>query len=379
MKSPIRHCLRFLTAVFLWAAGEIAISPTSLAQNIPLESWDEPVFSNTFQPETIDRVSRIHSLSISKKNRVLSPFPINFINSDQTQDFSPQLQKKVVTLKPFCFEFRSVCADSSPRIIPKYELTSDPQSGVLLSDEGLQEEISEPAGKPPSLRLVTVQESQADPSISVAMPFASGLNFGSIGIGAGWQSRTRYTNLADGGLGIGIGLGNSEKFVGFDVVASILDVSDFARRGSLSFKLHRSLSDDFAVAVGVQNAIIWGFTDAGTSVYGVATKTFNLQESVEEPFSLLVVSAGIGGGQFRSESDIYSEIESVGVFGSAALRVVEPVNAIAEWTGQDLTLGLSYAPFRNIPIVVTGAVTDLTGNAGDGSRFLLRVGYSFSF
>ncbi|MBD2041052.1 hypothetical protein [Microcoleus sp. FACHB-672] len=250
---------------------------------------------------------------------------------------------------------------------------------MLLSNEGLQEELPEPAGKPPSLRLVTVQESQADPSISVAMPFASGLNFGSIGIGAGWQSRTRYTNLADGGLGIGIGLGNSQKFVGFDVVASILDVSDFARRGSLSFKIHRALSEDLSVAFGVQNAIIWGFTDAGTSVYGVATKTFNLQESVEEPFSLLVISAGIGSGQFRSESDIYSEIESVGVFGSAALRVVEPVNAIAEWTGQDLTLGLSYAPFRNIPIVLTGAVTDITGNAGDGSRFLLRVGYSFSF
>ncbi|MBW4683309.1 MAG: hypothetical protein KME19_24960 [Microcoleus vaginatus WJT46-NPBG5] len=379
MKSPIRHTLRFLTAIFLCAASEMAIASTSLAQNFAPEFRDDSVLSDNFQPKRVDRFDEIHSLPISKKNRALSHFRVDKLKTDNPQDSYPGIQKKIITLNPFCIKLRGVCDSNSASGFPQDQSATHDQSSVLLSDEGLQQEIPEPAGKPPSLRLVTVEESQADPSISVAMPFASGLNFGSIGIGAGWQSRTRYTNLADGGLGIGIGLGNSQKFVGFDVVASILDVSDFARRGSLSFKIHRTLSDDFAVAVGVQNAIIWGFTDAGTSVYGVATKTFNLQESVEEPFSLLVISAGIGGGQFRSESDIYSEIDSVGVFGSTALRVVEPVNVIAEWTGQDLTLGLSYAPFQHLPIVVTGAVTDFTGNAGDGSRFLLRVGYSFSF
>lgn len=235
----------------------------------------------------------------------------------------------------------------------------------------------EPAGQPPSLRLVPAPNYQASPNISVGVPFAYGLSWGSGGIGLGWQERTRYTKQPDGGVGMGIGLGNPDKSVGFDVGVSILDVSDFARRGSLSFKINRALSDDLAVAVGVQNAIVWGSTDGGTSAYAAVTQTFHLRESPDKLFSSLTVNAGIGGGQFRSESDIKNNIESVGVFGSVALRVAEPVSAIAEWTGQDLTLGLSCVPFRDRPLTVTGALTDLTGTAGDGSRFLLKLGYSF--
>lgn len=240
-------------------------------------------------------------------------------------------------------------------------------------------EIAAPAGKSPSFRLVPETDYQAPPSISVGVPFAYGLSLGSVGIGLGLQERTRYTTAADGGMGISIGLGNPQKIVGFDVGVSIFDLSDFASRGSISFKLHRAIANDLEVAVGWQNAIVWGSTDAGTSFYGVLTKTFRLRDSVNKPFSLLVVSAGMGSGQFRSESDIYSDIESVGVFGSAALRVAKPLNAIAEWTGQDMTLGLSWVPFPKTPLVLTGGVTDLTGNAGDGSRLIFRVGYILSF
>ena len=67
------------------------------------------------------------------------------------------------------------------------------------------------------------------------------------------------------------------------------------------------------------------------------------------------------------------------VFGSVGLRVVEPVSVIADWTGQDLTLGTSIAPFRNFPLVITPAVADVTGNAGDGARFILGVGFGYSF
>jgi hypothetical protein len=61
------------------------------------------------------------------------------------------------------------------------------------------------------------------------------------------------------------------------------------------------------------------------------------------------------------------------------LRVAEPVNLIAEWTGQDLNLGVSIVPFREIPLVITPALADVTNNAGDGARFVLGIGYGFSF
>ncbi len=70
---------------------------------------------------------------------------------------------------------------------------------------------------------------------------------------------------------------------------------------------------------------------------------------------------------------------SVNVFGSVGLRVAETVSLIADWTGQDLTIGASIAPFRNLPLVITPAVADITDNAGDGARFILGVGYNFRF
>ena len=67
------------------------------------------------------------------------------------------------------------------------------------------------------------------------------------------------------------------------------------------------------------------------------------------------------------------------MFGSVALRVAQPISLIADWTGQDLTIGTSIAPFRNIPFVITPAVSDITGNAGDGARFILGFGFGYSF
>jgi len=222
--------------------------------------------------------------------------------------------------------------------------------------------------------------SQRAPSIAIGTPSAYGKSWGSASIGLSLQSRTRFTNTGDGGLGIGFGLGDPKETVGLDVGVNVLDlIGDTGQDGSMSFKLHRRLSEDLAVAVGVNNAITWGETDGGSSVYAVASKMFRLTESVQAPFSRLYVSAGLGGGQYRSEADIDNDVDSVGLFGSVAVQVVPQMNAIAEWTGQDLTVGISVVPFGNLPLVITPAVTDITGNAGDGSRFILGIGYGFSF
>ena len=61
------------------------------------------------------------------------------------------------------------------------------------------------------------------------------------------------------------------------------------------------------------------------------------------------------------------------------LRAIDRVSLIADWTGQDLNLGASIVPFRNLPLVITPAVADVTGNAGDGARFILGVGYAISY
>ena len=220
----------------------------------------------------------------------------------------------------------------------------------------------------------------ASPTATISIPSAHGQTWGKIGVGIGLQSRTRNTRTADGGLGIGIGLGRPQTGVGVDVGVNILDLlGDTARDGSISIKIHRQLPDNWAIAVGVNNIVEWGNTDGGSSVYGVASKRFDLREDAASPFSRLYASVGIGGGQFRSETDVLEGNDSVGVFGGVAVRVNGRVNAIAEWTGQDLTLGASVVPFPQIPLILNPAITDVTGTAGDGTRFILGIGYVIPF
>lgn len=223
------------------------------------------------------------------------------------------------------------------------------------------------------------QPYRASPSITIINPSAYGASWRSLGVGIGFQERARFTNESDGVIGLGFGLGNSQKNVGVQLGISLVDVSSPFQDGAINLKLHRRLPQDFAVALGVQGLTTWGDTDGGSSVYGVTTKRFMLRQDRTKPFSELYTSLGLGGGQFRSESDIDNGNETVGVFGSVALKIIQPVGLVTEWTGQDLTIGVPLVFFQNLPLVVVPAVTDLTGTAGDGTRFVIGAGYSFSF
>ncbi|TRU04021.1 MAG: hypothetical protein EWV60_21425 [Microcystis sp. Msp_OC_L_20101000_S702] len=232
----------------------------------------------------------------------------------------------------------------------------------------------------PKTLSVKLAEFVVAPSASISIPIGFGANFGQIFGGFAFQSRTRFTNQADGGLALGVGLGEPQKIVGLDVTMAILSLfGDNAGRGSFSFKIHRSLPEGFAVALGFENAINWGGTDAGSSIYGVVSKFFQFTETTKEPFSQLTLSLGVGGGRFRSEGAIEDGVNSLGVFASAGLRIVEPVSAIVEWSGQDLNAGISLIPFQNIPLTVNLAGADLTGNAGNGARFVMSIGYNYFF
>ncbi len=224
----------------------------------------------------------------------------------------------------------------------------------------------------------------SSPGTSFDVPTAFGASLGDVGIGVGFQSRTRFTQTTDGGGGVVFGLGDPYNAVGFDVGIGLNDLGingngSFGSRGSFFFKLHRVLPEDFRIAVAVENALIWGGSDTDTSVYGVVSKTFRLKESRFEPFSRLYLNVGVGSGRFRTEDQVFNDTGSVGVFGSVAVRVIDQMNVFTEWTGQDLDVGLSIAPFPDIPIVITPAAIDITGSAGDGVRFGLGISYGFRF
>ncbi|WP_204105083.1 MULTISPECIES: hypothetical protein [Spirulina sp. CCY15215] len=217
------------------------------------------------------------------------------------------------------------------------------------------------------------------PSITVVTPSAYGASWGNAAIGVGLQSRTRFSDRADGILGVKVGLGDARETIGAEISLTLVDLDSLFSDGAISFKIHRQLPDNFNIAVGVQGATNFGLTDGGSSMYGVVTRRFLLSENPQDPFSQFYLSVGVGGGQFRSEDDVINGVNSVGIFGSASVRVTEWSSAIAEWTGQDLTVGFSFVPFADIPLVIVPAITDITGTAGDGTRFLFSAGYSFQF
>ena len=229
------------------------------------------------------------------------------------------------------------------------------------------------------LRLPPRRFYRSSPGVTIITPSGYGAGWGSAGIGIGIQERVRFIDESDGVIGLGFGLGNPQKNIGLQIGITLVDLSDIFRDGTVNLKLHRRFSNDLSVAVGIQGFSTFGDTDGGSSGYAGFTRRFALKDNVTRPLSELYISLGIGGGQFRTESDINNGVESLGVFGSVAVRIIEPLNFITEWTGQDLTIGVSFVPFRNLPLVVIPAITDITGTAGDGARFIFGVGYSFSF
>ena len=220
---------------------------------------------------------------------------------------------------------------------------------------------------------------RTSPSITIINPSGYGASWGNAGIGFGFQERVRFVDRSDGVIGLGFGLGNARKNIGAQIGISLVDVSEPFSDGAINLKLHRRLPEDFSVAIGVQGLTTWGDTDGGSSVYGVVTKRFKLRQDRSKPFSEIYTTVGLGGGQFRSEFDINNGNETVGVFGSLAIKALPSVGLVTEWTGQDLTIGVPLVLFRNLPVVIVPAVTDVTGSAGDGARFVFGFGYTFSF
>jgi hypothetical protein len=222
---------------------------------------------------------------------------------------------------------------------------------------------------------------QGSPGITIAIPSGFGPDQNTVFTSLSYQTRTRFSNEDDGALGIGFGFGNSRKNLGVGVsyTAASFGGSRDAGAGGFNLKLHRQFAGDWAVALGYDGLInVGGDNDFEDSIYGVVTKVVRTREDVNTAFSRMAVSLGIGSGAFRSENDIAEGNDAVNVFGGLALRVAQPVSFIAEWTGQDLGLGLSITPFRKSSFVITPAVRDVTG-AGDGARFVLGTGFSFKF
>jgi hypothetical protein len=267
---------------------------------------------------------------------------------------------------------KTVSSQQNPIVVAQGKPTA---TKPCLEVEGLQSQLRAVQD------IKDVGEFQASPALSIVIPTGFGADNNTGFISATYQNRTRYSDVSDGSLGVGVGLGDARKSVGVEVsyaIASFGGSRDFGS-GGFNVKVHRPLPNDFAVAAGWNGVLnLGGRNDFEQSLYGAVTKVFRTRDEINLPFSRVAVTAGIGNGQFRSEDAVAKGENNINVFGNVAVRVAEPVSLIAEWSGQDLGVGLSVAPFKNIPLVITPAVRDIIG-AGNGPRFVLGSGFAFKF
>lgn len=233
--------------------------------------------------------------------------------------------------------------------------------------------------------------SRLSPAFTISNPNGYGADNFTAFISASYQRRTRFTRTSDGELGLGIGLGNAVKAVGVELAYTFNTFGSTGEFGSgaFSIKVHRRIAEDMSVAVGWNQfaKVLIGDSPSFTndfpenSYYAVFTKVFNTQKYIDAPFSRVAVTAGVGSGQFLNFDQITEAVindeapTGLGIFGSIGIRILRPISFIMEWSGQDLGIGLSIVPFKNIPVVITPAIRDISG-AGDGARFIMGTGIS---
>jgi hypothetical protein len=219
------------------------------------------------------------------------------------------------------------------------------------------------------------------PGMAIATPIGFGADNNRFYLSSSSQLPERYSGEFDPALGVGVGLFNSRKAVGVELSYTFTSFGAQSRgfgTGGYNVKVHRQFPGDLGVAVGWNGFATNGpVVDFKNTVYGVVTKIIRTQESLDKPFSRVALSVGVGNGQFRSEDDIARNVDKINPFGSIAVRVIRPVSAVVEWTGQDLAAGLSIVPFRNSGFVITPSVRDITGTQSS-PRFVLGAGFSFN-
>lgn len=220
---------------------------------------------------------------------------------------------------------------------------------------------------------IGAETGRAQPGVTASSPLGFGPSAGNYFVGLGYQGSTRGGGDPDGSVSVGAGFGNAKK-LGLELVVNSASTfrSGFGQRMYGSAKAHRVLGNGMGLGVGIEGLSLTGDAAADPSVYAAIS---NVTEVAGKSVTL---NGGIGTSRFAPEAAAGEEQSGVGIFASAAIRLMPTMSMIADYAGQDLALGLSFAPFRSLPVTISPALVDVLGAAGDGMRMTLGVGMSFT-
>lgn len=220
---------------------------------------------------------------------------------------------------------------------------------------------------------------------SFGSPIAFGADWGAVGAGVYGQTLPDELDANDdfdGSAALVFGLGDADKYVGLEtavISSSLTDSSGsgdgFGEAGGLAFKLHTNVPGGAAVAIGVIGTGRWGVAEDTneSSVFANATKVFSIDTGTRK--HALVANLGVGDGAFTSSFND----DGVNVFGSLAFYITRQFSIIADHTGRFTNAGVSAAPFRSFPIVVTLGAVNIGERFGSDTQLGGTLGYTFSF
>lgn len=220
---------------------------------------------------------------------------------------------------------------------------------------------------------------RAQPGVATSSPIGFGPSAGDIFAGFGFQAATASGNENDGSLSVGGGFLDPNKTVGIEAVLTSFSTvrSGFGSRTGLSAKVHKVING-WGVGVGAEGIMLNGNDfDTDPSFYVAATRALTIREA--ETFSSATVNFGLGNGRFQSFEDYIADESGIGVFLSSSIRVNEFSSAIIDYSGSALSLGLSFTPLKNLPLVVSPSLVDVTGENGQRARLALGAGMSWKY
>lgn len=231
----------------------------------------------------------------------------------------------------------------------------------------------------PSVDMMGSQMGRTQPGVAASSPIGFGPSAGDIFAGFGLQNKQRGSNDADGSLSVGGGFLNPNETVGIEAVLTSFSTirSGFGQRMGLSGKVHKNVNG-WGLGLGVEGIMLNGNDfNSDPSIYVAATRGLNIREAAT--FNSGTINFGLGTGRFQSVEDFVTGQSGIGVFLSSSIRVNAWSSAIVDYSSEQITLGLSFAPFKDIPLVISPAMNDVTGAAGDAARLSLGVGMSWKY
>jgi hypothetical protein len=222
---------------------------------------------------------------------------------------------------------------------------------------------------------------------SLFAPIGYGPNWGAVFGSLAGVNRWPGGHLSDGSLSVGMGLGNSDKYVGgsLSLLVDSLGLRNqaFAKNSALSGAIYRWITPSTSIAVGASKiAGVGVFKNTANGFFAAGTQLIALtpNASFHTPF---VVSVGVGSGPFVSAQEmmVFKRDARLNAFGALSISPIQQLSLIADYAEQLLSLGASIVPIRTLPVVVTAYASNVAGGhkVPGPVTYGLRIGVGYAF